>query len=810
MNISLNWLKQYLNIQESPESIAAMLTGCGLEVESMEPFESVKGGLRGLVVGHVLETMRHPNADRLTVCKVDLGNAEPSQIVCGAPNVAAGQKVIVAVPGTIIHPAQGEPFEIKKSKIRGEASEGMICAEDEIGLGGDHSGILVLPSTAVPGELALKHFEVEQDLMLSIGLTPNRPDAASHIGVARDLRAVIHASGDHTMSLQWPDVSSFNTPDQTPAISLHVEDADCIRYAGLHMTNIQVAPSPQWLQNRLKAVGLSPINNVVDITNYVLYETGQPLHAFDATRIAGGKVVVKKLAAGTMFTTLDGVERKLNGQELMICDAEKGMCMAGIFGGLHSGVSETTTEVFLESATFAPVSIRKSSKHHGLKTDASFRFERGTDPEMVLYALKRAALLIADVAGGVIASSIQDHYPQPIAWNRIQLRHATIKRITGLDLDRGVVSAILATLDIRVINELENGWDLEIPPYRVDVTREADVCEELLRIYGYDNIPLPENMQLSMQSGGDAPLEMRRKRMSHYLSSNGFNEIMSNSLFRSNGYGEEVQSQLARIKNPLSAELDVMRHELLLPMLDAAVYNQNRQRSDLRLYEFGKSYARRGDGYSETNGLGVLMNGLSHPGSWDHKKESFSFYYLKSMVANVLTSAGYQVPARAWQYQVNHAHLEECMAVMHHGTEMACYGRVRKRIMKEAGLQGPCWYAYLNLDALELNFAKEKLKALEPPRFPEVHRDLSMILDRNIRYGDLEQLAFETDKGLLREVGLFDVYEDAKLGDNKKSYALSFVLRDDEKTLTDKEIDKAMQRIMDAFEQKMGAVIRKA
>ncbi|MFN5325528.1 MAG: phenylalanine--tRNA ligase subunit beta [Bacteroidota bacterium] len=810
MNISLNWLKQYIDINESPETISAQLTACGLEVESVEPFESIKGGLRGLVVGHVLETMRHPNADRLTVCKVDVGDGQVSQIVCGAPNVAAGQKVIVAIPGTIIHPAKGEPFEIKKSKIRGEASEGMICAQDEIGLGEDHSGIMILHEGAQPGEPVTNHFPVEQDLVLSIGLTPNRSDAASHIGVARDLRAVINTIGNRKVDLTLPDVSGFILPDITPQIEVRIEDKDCIRYAGVHISGVKVGPSPSWLQNRLKSIGLNPINNIVDITNFVLHETGQPLHAFDAARIQGRKVLVKKLPPATPFTTLDGVERKLNGQELMICDEQGAMCMAGIFGGLNSGVSDSSTEVFLESACFSPVPVRKASKHHSLKTDASFRFERGSDPEMVLYALKRAALLIAEIAGGVFTSRISDHYPEPVAWCNFTLRNATIKRITGIDMPSSDVLAILGNLDIRVIKEHESGWDVQVPPYRVDVTREADVCEELLRIYGYDRIPLPEIMRMSLHSGFDAPLESRRSSMAHYLSANGFHEIMSNSLFRSSAYADDLATQLARIHNPLSIELDVLRFDMLLPMLDAAVYNQNRQRSDLRFFEFGKTYSMRDGKYHETNGVGVLLNGLRHPGSWDHKKEPFSFYYLKSMVQHLLRVSGFMVPSVDWHYQADHAHLEECMTCVRSGVVAVLFGKLRKKTMKEFGLQGPAFFAYMNLDLLESEFASQRLKAHEPPRFPEVHRDLSMILDRNIRYSELEKLAFQTDKGLLREVGLFDVYEDAKLGENKKSYALSFVLRDDEKTLTDKEIDKAMQRIMDAFEREMGAVIRKA
>ena len=810
MNISYNWLKRYINTSLTPEELSGLLTGCGLEVESIEPFESVKGGLNGLVVGEVLTTVKHPNADKLTVTTVNLGNDLVSQIVCGAPNVAAGQKVIVATPGTTIYPTKGDPFEIKKSKIRGELSDGMICAEDEIGLGESHAGIIILDDTAVPGTPATTYFNIENDFTFSIGLTPNRPDAASHIGVARDLSAVLNTrnikSDSVRTSVAWPDVSSFKAPSISPVVSVAIESEACTRYSGVHIADIKVAPSPEWMQNALKAIGLKPINNVVDITNFVLYEYGQPLHAFDAGKIVNKKVIVKKLPPGTVFTTLDGVERKLEGSELMICDSNGGMCIAGVFGGLNSGVSNSTTEIFLESACFDAVSVRKTSKLHGLKTDASFRFERGTDPNITVAALKRAALLICEIAGGKISSELIDIYPHPVADWKVDFSITNFKKLTGVDLDATTIKQILLWLDIKVAKENGDLLHLEVPPYRVDVMREADVVEEILRIYGYDNIPLPSKMNTSLPLAHSPVLEKVRNDIAGYLVSNGFMEVMSNSLTRSSAF-ENNSENFARIKNPLSQDLDILRPNMLYPLLDIAIYNRNRKRSDLRMFEYGKTYHKSAEGYSEFNHLAILLTGLSTAPHWKNKQEEYSVFYLKSIVDNLLIAAGCLTNLK-WMPGEN-TELEMQLVLGSGKKEVAHIGLVPLKTLKKFDLDGKIWHADIKLDVLEKLLSKSSVEITEPPKFPEVRRDLSMLLDKSIQYQSLENLAYETERKILRDVNLFDVFEGEKIGADKKSYALSFVLRDDEKTLTDKEIDKVMQRLMDNFESKLGAVIRK-
>jgi phenylalanyl-tRNA synthetase beta chain len=808
MNISYNWLSQYFNSGLSPEDLAKLLTGCGLEVEGIETFESVKGGLKNLVVGEVLETSKHPNADRLTVTRVNLGNGELSQIVCGAPNVAAGQKVIVATPGTTIFPLKGEPFEIKKSKIRGEASEGMICAEDEIGLGESHEGILVLDDSAVPGKPVTEYFKVETDHMLSIGLTPNRPDAASHIGVARDVRAVVGTQnlGKEVSALQFPDLSKYKSSDASPVINVRVESEACTRYTGVHIRNVKVTQSPQWLQNRLKAVGLTPINNIVDITNFVLYEYGQPLHAFDADVIGGAEVVVRMARQGEKFVTLDGVERDLKGIELMICDQKEGMCIAGVFGGINSGVTEKTTSVFLESACFDPVSIRKTSKLHGLNTDASFRFERGTDPNITVDALKRAAILITEIAGGEVTSQIVDVYPTKISNWKIYFRYDRFRLLTGVDMQRDQFISILSLLDIRVVSQDGDVLKLEVPPYRVDVMREADIVEEVLRIYGYDRIPLPSKMNTSLPNPELVPLEKVRDRLAGHLVANGYQEVMCNSLFRSSAYGE--RNDLARIKNPLSADLDIMRRDMLLPLLEVAAYNRNRKRPDLQIFEFGKTYQTATEGFSEQNHLALMLTGSRNDLHWEIKSGDWSVYYLKSVLENLIITSGAEVKNFNWQ-KTEHPDFETALILSIGSRQLAVAGNAHRKLVKQFDLEGLIWFADIDLDALESILRKKAVKILEPPKFPEVRRDLSMVLDRGVQYTQLETLAFDTERKLLREVVLFDVYEGEKLGEGKKSYALSFVLRDDEKTLTDKEIDKTMNRLMDAFENKLSAVIRK-
>lgn len=810
MNVSYNWLKQYLDFNLTPQELDDLLTGCGLEVESIEPYETVKGGMKGLIVGEVIETFQHPNADRLTVTKVNLGSDTLSQIVCGAPNVAAGQKVIVAVPGTMIYPLTGEPFEIKKSKIRGEASEGMICAEDEIGLGTSHDGIIILDAKAIPGTAASNYFDIQSDYTLSIGLTPNRSDAASHIGVARDIRAVLNTRAlkeNLTVpEIAWPDTTKLNFPSAAPIITVKVESAACTCYSGVHISGIKVTSSPEWLQHRLKSVGLKPINNVVDITNFVMYEMGQPLHAFDAAKITGQEILVKKLPVGSTFITLDSVERKLQGSELMICDSAGGLCIAGVFGGINSGVSETTTEIFLESACFDSVSVRKTSKLHALKTDASFRFERGTDPNITLVAMKRAAQLICEIAGGGITSSAVDIYPEPVKDWKVEFSNDNFYRLTGVTLTTETLGKILNWLDIKIVSESNGVFQLEIPPYRVDVMREADVIEEVLRIYGYDNIPLPAKMNAPLPVTGNVKLEQVRNDYSSYLVSNGFYEVMSNSLYRSSAF--ENTEQLARIKNPLSQDLDVMRSNMLYPLLDIANYNRNRKRSDLKLFEFGKAYQKYESGYNEINHLAVLLTGNRTAPNWKGENKAYSIYFLKTVIDNLITESGIKGNAR-WEPVVDEL-MDMSLLLKAGKKEIARIGLVNKKVLKAFDLDGEIWHGDINLDAVEKLINNAPVKISEPPKFPEVRRDLSMLLDKTVQYGQLETIAFETERKLLRGVNLFDIFEGEKIGHDKKSYALSFILRDDEKTLTDKDIDKVMDKLMESFERKLGAVIRKS
>jgi len=812
MNISYNWLCQYINSGLKAREAADLLTSCGLEVEGIELFETVKGGLKGLVVGEVIETVSHPNADRLTVCKVNIGSNELSQIVCGAPNVAAGQKVIVALPGTTIYPLSGDPFEIKKSKIRGEASEGMICAEDEIGLGESHEGILVLNNATVPGASVAEYFKLETDNIFSIGLTPNRSDAASHIGVARDLAAVINTRIPNSkVNVNWPAESLLTIPERSPEIAVEVKDDDCIRYSGVHISGIKVTASPSWLSDRLRSVGLKPINNIVDITNFVLYEMGQPLHAFDAGKIAGRKVIVQKLPAKTKFRTLDNEERTLNGSELMICDTNGGMCIAGIFGGLNSGVTSDTTELFLESATFDPVSVRKSSRLHGLKTDASFRFERGTDPNITVKALKRAATLIIELAGGAVSSQLVDIYPKPVADTDIDYSLESFSALTGVSMEAMQLKGILDSLDIR--NELSsNGtFKLHIPPYRVDVKRAADVSEEVLRIYGYDRIPLNEKINAPLPPTPLVPLEKVRNKIAALLIAKGFTEVMCNSLTRSSVLGfYEVPPVAARIKNPLSSELDILRPHMLFPLLDMASYNTNRKSNTIRGFEFGKVYNATEEGYAEFNKLAIILTGTRQPEHWKVKDEPWNIYFMKSLLENIMDVAGTDSSRWKWDTIGTDPLLSQQVVMRVKKRVLGVTGTVSKKIVKAFDLKGDVFYAEMDLEVLGQLLLIAPPVINEPPRFPEVRRDLSMLLDKKVSYSAIEALAFETERKILRHVNLFDVYQGDKIETGKKSYALSFYLRDDDKTLTDKDIDKVMNRLMESFEKRLEAVIRKA
>jgi phenylalanyl-tRNA synthetase beta chain len=811
MKISYSWLKQYININLPADEVANLLTGCGLEVESIEKFETVKGGLKGVVIGEVIEKEKHPNADRLTVTKVNVGNGEPLQIVCGAPNVEIGQKVAVALVESTLYPTSGEPFQIKKSKIRGELSEGMICAEDEIGLGISHEGIMVLNKDAHVGTSAADYFKVEEDSIFEIGLTPNRSDAASHIGVARDLAAVLNVNQPSSpVLLSFPSVDDFRVDSNESPIEVIVENKkDCIRYSGISLSGISINESPAWLKNKLKAIGLKPINNIVDITNYVLFETGQPLHAFDADEISGNKVIVKNLPSKSKFITLDNVERELNGEELMICNSNEGMCIAGIFGGAKSGVSELTKNIFLESACFNPVSIRKSSKYHGLKTDASFRFERGTDPDITIYVLKRAALLIREICGGKISSYIVDIYPEPVKNAIVNFSYKSAARLMGMSLEKSLIKNILKQLEIKVVTETEDGLKLLIPNFKVDVKREPDVVEEIMRIYGYNHVPLPSKMNMPLPTHIEESNENLFNNLSGFLVVNGFHEMLSNPLTKE-GYAVQLnkKEEAVKIHNPLSNDLGIMRQSFLFSGLEAIQYNRNRKRTNLRLFEFGKTYHKSGKGYKEINHLSLFVTGARYEeGRFKQEPLSYNIFYIKSLLNNLFSQAGIQQKNRFHRGSKNEL-LTTSVEVIVNKTKLAEYGIVNPDLQKSFDIDDDVYYADIFTDELIDIASNSKHSVVEPPKFPEVRRDISMIINKSVSYAEIEVLAFETEKSILKHINLFDVYEGKNMEPGKISYAVSFVLQDDEKTLQDKQIDTVMKRLMQAFEAKLGAQIR--
>lgn len=819
MKISYNWLNDYIKTDLAPQEAGALLTGCGLEVESIEAFESVRGGLRGLVIGEVKECGKHPNADKLSLTKVDVGGEALLSIVCGAPNVAAGQKVVVATVGCTVHPVSGEPFEIKKSKIRGEVSEGMLCAEDEIGLGESHAGILVLDADAKVGTPAVDYFNLKNDAVLEIGLTPNRADAASHYGVARDLSAVIFAAklqqdplAEHEPAqLPSSDAFSDELPASTMEVTLENPEA-CLRYSGVMIGGIEVKASPDWLQQRLSAIGLRPINNIVDITNYVLHELGQPLHAFDADKIAGGKVIVKKVADGTPFVTLDGTERKLSANDLMICDAEKPMCIAGVFGGLHSGVSSETKTIFLESACFEPVHVRKTSKHHGLKTDSSFRFERGTDVNITMFALQRAAYLIREIAGGEVLSAPVDLYPAVVEPAEIAFSFHQSDKLIGKPIEHAIVKKIIRALGIEIQSEGGDAVLLSVPPFKVDVKREADVVEEVLRIYGYNNVEVPARLHGSLSYAPKPDAERIQNVVADQLVAAGFHEALNNSLTKA-AYTEGLASYPAEenvnILNPLSSDLGIMRRTLLFGGLESIVYNQNRKQADLRFFEFGKTYRRKGgEGwkYAEEQRLSIWMSGHRTPESWGAKQEALNFYDLKVVVQQILTHIGIE---NVKEEKISDELIAEGLSWSIGKRVLVRFGRVAKPILKKVDASGDVWWADFQWENILQAIAGMKgIRYKEVSKFPSVRRDLALVLDRKIEYREIEQLAFQTEKQLLREVNLFDVYEGEKIGADKKSYAVSFILQDEEATLTDKQIEKVMERLTKAYTEKLGAVIR--
>lgn len=794
---------------ESPEEVGRRLTATGLEVEGIEKIEAVPGGLEGVVIGEVLTCTKHPEADKLSLTTVDVGGPAPLPIVCGAPNVAAGQKVVVALVGATLYPSSGSPLAIKKAKIRGAVSEGMICAEDEIGLGTSHAGILVLDTDLPNGSPAARYFNLEADYQIAIGLTPNRIDAASHFGTARDLKAALNRP------LRLPSVENFTVHNRDLTLNVRVDDPTaCPRYAGLTISGLTVTESPDWLKKRLLAIGLNPINNVVDVTNYVCHDLGQPLHAFDADKIAGGQVIVRTLAEGTPFVTLDGIERTLTATDLMICDAEKPMCIAGVFGGKNSGVTDQTTRLFLESAYFSPTSVRKTAQHHGLKTDASFRFERGTDPNMPVFALKRAALLIQEVAGGQVSSDIVDLYPAPIEPFRVLVRYRNVDRLIGIRIDHVEIHRILEALDIQAEAVSEEGFTAVVPPYRVDVTREADVIEEILRIYGLDNVPLSTSLAAdSLSEFPKTDPDQWQSRVGQLMAANGFYEILTLSLTRP-AYHDAIRDALpgadVTLLNPLSDELSVMRQTLLFSALETIVYNQNRRQRDLKVFEFGKVYhrAEQADGshkYIEQMRLSLALAGNQQAEGWLQKSQPVAFHDLATAVQRVLNlfrikSVDTQTAdASLFQYGLTY---------LVNKKPLVSLGLVQPRLAKLVDLKQPIFYADFDW-ALLLKAASTKVRYEEVTRFPEVRRDLSLVLDQAVSFEQISRLAQQTERKLLRSLNVFDVYEGENLGSGKKAYSVSFTLQDATQTLTDVAIDKTMQRLMQAFERELGAVIRK-
>jgi len=799
MKISYNWLKQFIQTELAPQELSLLLTNIGLEVESLEKVQPIAGGLEGLVIGHVLTCVQHPNADRLRVTTVNVGAAEAVQIVCGAPNVAEGQKVVVAVVGTTVYPNEGEPFKINKSKIRGEVSEGMICAEDEIGLGGSHAGIMVLAEDAVVGLPAMEYFKMEDDYLFEIGLTPNRADAASHLGVARDLAAYLR------IELKMPDISAFTVVDESLTIAVEVQDtAACPRYSSVSIKGVTVKTSPDWLQDKLKVIGIRPINNIVDVTNYVLHELGQPLHAFDADEISGKKVVVKKCAEGTPFVTLDGIERKLSADDLMICDAEKPMTIAGVYGGKNSGVSASTTNIFLESAYFNAVSVRKTAKRHTLKTDASFRYERGTDPEMTVIALKRAALLIQELGGGEISSAVSDLYPEPVAAFEVAVSYANINKLIGAAIPNEEIRAIITSLGITVVEETAEGLSLKVPAFKVDVTRECDITEEVLRIYGYNNIAIPTKVNASLSFTSKPDKEQTQHVIADLLTANGFMEIWCNSLTKGT-YSKNTEESV-QILNPLSSDLNVMRQSLLMPALESVAYNQNRKQADVKFYEFGKTYHLINEKYVERPRLMIVLSGSDVPDAWNQKPAPVSFYNLKAAVDGIIGRLGitnYQTE------EVSDENFAFGLKYFRGPQPLVTFGAVTAADKKITDVDKDVYYADFDWAALLDIVRKNKVISKEIPKYPAVRRDLSMLVDMDVTFDTLKTIAFKTEKKLLKNVQVFDVYVGDKLPENKKSYALNFTLQDDQQTLTDKQIDAVMQKIIANLAQSAKAEIRK-
>jgi phenylalanyl-tRNA synthetase beta chain len=806
MKISYNWLKQFIKIDLKSEETATLLTDLGLEVEVVEKYQSVRGGLEGVVVGHVLTCEKHPDADRLSITTVDLGDGTPVQIVCGASNVAKGQNVPVATIGTKLFDAAGVAFEIKKGKIRGQESHGMICAEDELGIGTSHDGIMILDATLKPGTPCATVFNIENDEVFEIGLTPNRADAMSHYGVARDLRASLLQKNSN-IELITPSVSTFRIDKRTLKIDVDVKDSKLApRYCGVTLSGLTVKPSPEWLQNRLKAIGITPKNNIVDVTNYILHDLGQPLHAFDAAKI-NGKIIVKTLAAGTKFTTLDAIERTLHEEDLMICDEKGPLCIAGVFGGINSGITETTNSIFLESAYFNPVSIRKSAKRHGLNTDASFRFERGIDPNITEFALKRAALLIKEVAGGEITSDIIDIYPKKMEDFPVFLNFDKTAKLIGQELPKETIKKILASLDIKVTTVSDAGLGLIIPSYRVDVQREIDVIEEILRVYGYNNIIFTKKLNATVSNSARTEDYKVQNTIATQLNSLGFHEMMANSLTTPHyvGLSQMLKEEYnVMMLNPLSNDLSAMRQSLLFSGLEAVSYNINRRNSDLKLFEFGKTYHKLPSGYVEPKHLTLFASGNRSEESWRNDQKPSDFFLFKGYVTSVLERLGIlkiqNKPATSDVFA-------EGMAIACGNDILVEFGTVKKSILKYFDIKQEVFYADFNWNLI-LKLISTKIKFTDIPKYPEVRRDLALLVDQSVAFDAIYSIARQTEKSLLKDINLFDVYEGKNLPEGKKSYAVSFTLQDNSKTLTEEQIDKIMNKLQKNMEIELGASLR--
>ena len=816
MNISYKWLKDYVDFDLTPQQVCDALTSTGLEVDALEEVQSIRGGLKGLYVGQVLTCEAHPNSDHLHVTTVDLGKGEPSQIVCGAPNVAAGQKVIVADLGCVLYDGDKE-FQIKKSKLRGVESCGMICAEDEIGVGTSHDGIIVLPEDAPVGQPAAEYYNLESDWLIEVDITANRADGLSHWGVARDLYAWLKSNGYET-SLHRPDESAFSVDNHDLPIDVVIENSEaCRRYACVSITGCEVKESPEWLKTRLTTVGLRPINNIVDITNYIMFAYGQPLHCFDADMVTGHKIVVKTMPEGTPFQTLDGVGHKLSDRDLAICNTEDAMCIAGVFGGKGSGTYETTKNVVLESAYFHPTWIRKSARRHGLSTDASFRFERGIDPNGVIYALKQAAIMCRELAGGKVSMEIRDEYPSPIENAKVELDFNYVKTLIGKDIPHQTIKDICTSLEMKILSETAEGMTVEVPAYRVDVQRPCDVVEDILRIYGYNNVEIPTQLKGSLVIKGD---EDRKHKLANLVSEQlvgeGFNEILNNSLTKAAYYGDN-QDQLVKIMNPLSSDLNVMRQTLLYGGLESIAHNANRKNQNLRFFEFGNVYyfdpEKQNDddpmqAYKEQYHLGLWVTGKRVEGSWAHKDEDASFYELSAYVENVLRRIGLK-PGLTVRKKSENPIFSAGLTIENRGGKVLCeLGVLTKKLQKQFGIDNPVYYAEMNWTQLMKATKKNEVKFTEIPKFPAVSRDLALLVDNSVEFAQIEQIARQSEKKLLKRVELFDVYEGEKLPAGKKSYAVNFILQDETQTMGDKQIDAIMQKLITNLNKQLNAELR--